>query len=229
MTQRILLVEDDPDLGAQLRRDLGKAGFEVTWVADGDQALSASLQGIDLVILDLMLPGAYGLDILKKYRLVSEVPVLIVTARDHTADKVRALGLGADDYVTKPFWPDELLARVKARLRRPELKKSDDKLVRAGSLEIREGERRVLLSGRAIELSRTELEVLFSLSRRAGRPVERARIAEEALSEDGDGDARSLDVHVSRLRKKLGAEGKRIATVWGIGYRLELDSKESGT
>ncbi len=228
MTQRILLIEDDPDLGAQLRRDLGKAGFEVTWVADGDEALSTSLEGMDLVILDLMLPGAYGLDILKKYRLTSEVPVLIVTARDHTADKVRALGLGADDYVTKPFWPEELLARVKARLRRPELKKSDEKVVRAGALEIKESERRVLLSGQAVELSRTELEVLFSLSRRAGRPVERARIAEEALSEDGDGDGRALDVHVSRLRKKLGAEGKRIATVWGIGYRLELDPKESG-
>jgi DNA-binding response OmpR family regulator len=228
VTQRILLIEDDPDLGAQLRRDLGKAGFEVTWVADGDEALSTSLEGMDLVILDLMLPGAYGLDILKKYRLTSEVPVLIVTARDHTADKVRALGLGADDYVTKPFWPEELLARVKARLRRPELKKSDEKVVRAGALEIKESERRVLLSGQAVELSRTELEVLFSLSRRAGRPVERARIAEEALSEDGDGDGRALDVHVSRLRKKLGAEGKRIATVWGIGYRLELDPKESG-
>ncbi len=228
MTQRILLIEDDPDLGAQLRRDLGKAGFEVTWVADGDEALSTSLEGMDLVILDLMLPGAYGLDILKKYRLTSEVPVLIVTARDHTADKVRALGLGADDYVTKPFWPEELLARVKARLRRPELKKSDEKVVRAGALEIKESERRVLLSGQAVELSRTELEVLFALSRRAGRPVERARIAEEALSEDGDGDGRALDVHVSRLRKKLGAEGKRIATVWGIGYRLELDPKESG-
>jgi DNA-binding response OmpR family regulator len=228
VTQRILLIEDDPDLGAQLRRDLGKAGFEVTWVADGDEALSTSLEGMDLVILDLMLPGAYGLDILKKYRLTSEVPVLIVTARDHTADKVRALGLGADDYVTKPFWPEELLARVKARLRRPELKKSDEKVVRAGALEIKESERRVLLSGQAVELSRTELEVLFSLSRRAGRPVERARIAEEALSEDGDGDGRALDVHVSRLRKKLGAEGKRIATVWGIGYCLELDPKESG-
>jgi DNA-binding response OmpR family regulator len=223
VTQRILLIEDDPDLGAQLRRDLGKAGFEVTWVADGDEALSTSLEGMDLVILDLMLPGAYGLDILKKYRLTSEVPVLIVTARDHTADKVRALGLGADDYVTKPFWPEELLARVKARLRRPELKKSDEKVVRAGALEIKESERRVLLSGQAVELSRSELEV-----RRAGRPVERARIAEEALSEDGDGDGRALDVHVSRLRKKLGAEGKRIATVWGIGYRLELDPKESG-
>lgn len=221
MTQRILLVEDDPDLGAQLRRDLGKAGFEVRWIADGDEARRAGVEGIDLVILDLMLPGTYGLDLLKLIRGQSEVPVLVVTARDHTADKVRALGLGADDYVTKPFWPEELLARVKARLRRPELKKDGGKSVRAGSLEVRESEHRALLDGEVVELSRTELAVLFALARRAGRPVERARIAEEAL--DGDGDARGLDVHVSRLRKKLGAEGKRITTVWGIGYRLETD------
>lgn len=224
MSQRILVIEDDPDLGAQLRRDLGKAGYEVRWIADGDEARREGVKDADLVILDLMLPGTYGLDLLKLFRAESEVPVLVVTARDHTADKVRALGLGADDYVTKPFWPDELLARVKARLRRPELKKGGtSKTVRAGGLEVREDERRVLSNGEALELSRTELEVLFSLARRAGRPVERALIAEEAFSGEVDGEARGLDVHISRLRKKLGADGKRIATVWGIGYRLELD------
>lgn len=224
MSQRILVVEDDPDLGAQLRRDLGKAGFEVRWLQDGDEARRESLEDVDLVILDLMLPGTYGLDLLKIFRGKSEVPVLVVTARDHTADKVRALGLGADDYVTKPFWPEELLARVKARLRRPDLKKDGGgKSVRAGALEIRESEHRVLLDGVAVELSRAELAIVFSLARRAGRPVERATIAEEALDAEGDGEARGLDVHVSRLRKKLGAEGKRIATVWGIGYRLESE------
>jgi len=224
VSQRILVIEDDPDLGAQLRRDLGKAGYEVRWIADGDEARREGVKDADLVILDLMLPGTYGLDLLKLFRAESEVPVLVVTARDHTADKVRALGLGADDYVTKPFWPDELLARVKARLRRPELKKGGtSKTVRAGGLEVREDERRVLSNGEALELSRTELEVLFSLARRAGRPVERALIAEEAFSGEVDGEARGLDVHISRLRKKLGADGKRIATVWGIGYRLELD------
>lgn len=225
MSQRILVIEDDPDLGAQLRRDLGKAGYEVRWIADGDEARRAGVGDADLVILDLMLPGTYGLDLLKLFRKDSEVPVLVVTARDHTADKVRALGLGADDYVTKPFWPDELLARVQARLRRPELKKGgSNKAVRAGSIEVREDERRVLSNGEPVELSRTELEVIFSLARRAGRPVERAVIAEEALSGEADGEARGLDVHISRLRKKLGPEGKRIATVWGIGYRLESDA-----
>lgn len=224
MTQRILVVEDDVDLGAQLVRDLHQAGFETTLVRDGEEALGTSVLGFDLVLLDLMLGSAYGLDVLKQIRKKSAVPVLILTARDHTADKVRALGLGADDYVTKPFWPEELLARIRARLRRPELKVegAGGASVRAGNLEILPAERRVRVGGAEVELTRAELEVLLSLARRMGRPVERRVIAEEALEDEHDGEARALDVHVSRLRKKLGAEGKRIATVWGIGYRLEV-------
>jgi DNA-binding response OmpR family regulator len=220
MGERLLVVEDDPELGAQLDRDLSRAGYVVVRIRDGEEALAAPLDGIALVLLDLMLPGAYGLDVLKAIRARSEVPVLVVTARDHTADKVRALGLGADDYLTKPFWPEELLARVKARLRRPELRREGARVVRAGTLEVREGERRVLVDGMPVELARAELEILFALCRRAGRPVERATIADEALAGD---DARGLDAHVSRLRKKLGVEGRRIATVWGIGYRLEAE------
>ena len=226
MAQRILVVEDDADLGAQLVRDLRRAGFEVTLVADGEEALRTSVAGLDLVLLDLMLGNAYGLDVLMRIRKESAVPVLILTARDHTADKVRALGLGADDYVTKPFWPDELLARIRARLRRPQLECAGQGggVVRAGSIEIMPAERRVRVAGSEVELTRAELEVLLALARRAGRPVERRTIAEEALGEDHDSEARALDVHVSRLRKKLGAEGKRVATVWGIGYRLETDA-----
>lgn len=224
MTQRILVVEDDADLGDQLVRDLRRAGFEVALVRDGEEALRTPVAGFDLVLLDLMLGTAYGLDVLKRIRKESAVPVLILTARDHTADKVRALGLGADDYVTKPFWPEELLARIRARLRRPELKEAGaaSAPVHAGALEIAPAERRVRVAGEEIELTRAELDVLLALARRAGRPVERRVIAEEALGEEHDSEARALDVHVSRLRKKLGAEGKRVATVWGIGYRLEL-------
>ena len=225
MAQRILVVEDDVDLGAQLVRDLRRAGFEPTLVRDGEEALRTSVVGVDLVLLDLMLGSAYGLDVLKRIRKESAVPVLILTARDHTADKVRALGLGADDYVTKPFWPEELLARIRARLRRPELKVAGEggAAVRAGEIEILPAERRVRAFGVDVELTRAEVGVLLALARRAGRPVERRVIAEEALEEEHDGEARALDVHVSRLRKKLGAEGKRIATVWGIGYRLDVD------
>jgi len=194
---------------------------------DGDEALRAPYEELDLVLLDLGLPGTYGLDVLKAIRKRSEVPVLILTARDHTSDKVRGLSLGADDYVTKPFWPDELVARIRARLRRPGMgrastaaQRDEESIVRAGSIEIDLEGPRVIVGAEEIELTRAELAILAMLARRAGRAVTRADLAEEAL--DGGGE-RTLDVHVSRLRKKLGDEGERIKTVWGIGYRLELE------
>lgn len=223
MSSRILVVEDDKNLGDQIVAHLKKDGFEVTWLRDGLAAMDADPTEYDLVVLDLMLPGAHGLDILKVYRELAQTPVLVLSARNETPTKVRALALGADDYVTKPFWPEELLARIRARLRRPDLREAGaEASVRAGTLEISASERRVRVGGVAVELTRAELDILLSLARRAGRPVERRVLAEEALEDEHDGEARALDVHVSRLRKKLGAEGKRVATVWGIGYRLEV-------
>src|SRR5436190_16522981 len=119
MAERILVVEDDEQLGAQIVERLRGEGFEPTWLRDGDEAARADPSRFVLIVLDLMLPGMYGLDVLKRVRKTSDVPVLILTARDHPADRVRGLELGADDYVTKPFWPEELVARVRARLRRP--------------------------------------------------------------------------------------------------------------
>ncbi|AKF05165.1 response regulator transcription factor [Sandaracinus amylolyticus] len=223
MSGRVLVVEDDPELGAEIVRQLDRAGFTPTWLKDGDDALAATPEEYDLVLLDLVLPNAYGLDILKRYRAVSEVPVILLTARDHTADKVRGLSLGADDYVTKPFWPDELLARIRARLRRPGMRREADAIVRAGAIEVDLDARRVRVDGEPVELTRAELDVLATLARRAGHAVSRGELVEEALDPGREGGERTLDVHVSRLRKKLGAEGKRIATVWGIGYRLEID------
>ena len=118
MAERILVVEDDAELGAQIVERLESAGFEVRWVRDGDEAARVDPAGLSLVVLDLMLPGMYGLDVLKRVRKKSDVPVLVLTARDHPADRVRGLELGADDYVTKPFSPRELLARIRAVLRR---------------------------------------------------------------------------------------------------------------
>jgi two-component system response regulator MtrA len=221
--ERILIVEDDEELGAELVRQLERADYSVTWVRDGDQALRAALDEVDLVLLDLVLPGAYGLDVLKSYRAKSAVPVVLLTARTHTADKVRGLSLGADDYVTKPFWPEELLARVRARLRRPALGEDSGAVVRAGGLEIDLGARLVRLDGSPVELTRVELELIEALARRAGRAVARSVLVEHTLDSARGGGERTLDVHVSRIRKKLGAEGRRIATVWGIGYRLETD------
>ena len=221
MGDRILVVEDDTELGPELVRQLEGAGFAVTWIQDGDQALRASLDGVALVLLDLVLPGTYGLDILKRYRATSQIPVVLLTARSHNADKVRGLSLGADDYVTKPFWPEELLARVRARLRRPAMGKPGGESVTIGGLEIDFAARTARVDGAPVELTRVEFDLLEALARRAGRAVARSALVEHTLDVARGGGERTLDVHISRLRKKLGTEGKRVATVWGVGYRLE--------
>src|SRR5690606_160124 len=225
MTDRILVVEDDAQLGAQIVERLEREGFEVTWEKDGDAAKRTDPRPFCLILLDLMLPGTYGLDVLKKVRASSDVPVLILTARDHPADRVRGLELGADDYVTKPFWPEELLARVRARIRRPVMARGERFVV--GALAIDLAARRVEVAGEPVALTRVELDLLAVLARRPGQAVTRRALAEEVLDPEREGGERTLDVHVSRLRKKLGPEGKRVATVWGIGYRLETGGAET--
>jgi two-component system response regulator MtrA len=216
VSERVLVVEDDAALGAQLVAQLERAGFKVRWLRDGDAAREVDLDGLRLVVLDLMLPGTYGLDLLRLFRARSDVPVLVLTARNETADKVRALELGADDYVTKPFWPEELVARVQARLRRPTMTRGD--LLRVGALELDLGAHLATHAGTPLDLTPTELQLLATLARRPGAAVTRRALAEAALDLGGE---RTLDVHVSRLRRKLPEGGPRIVTVWGIGYRLE--------
>jgi two-component system response regulator MtrA len=215
MADRILVVEDDEKLGAQIVEHLEEAGLEVKWVKDGDVARGVPLDGLALVVLDLMLPGTYGMDLLKLYRERSDVPVLILSARNETADKVRGLELGADDYLTKPFWPKELVARVKARLRRPMMTRGDTIVV--GPIRLDLGARIVEVDGVRIELTPAEHDILATLSRRPDMAVTRSDLAEAALDM---GSERTLDVHVSRLRKKLGEASKHLETVWGIGYRM---------
>jgi len=219
MPHRILLVEDDENLGRQIVEVLRAADFDPTWLKNGDDALLASPNDYQLLILDLMLPGAYGLDVLKSFRVESDVPVLILSARNDTEDKVRALRLGADDFVTKPFWPEELLARVHARLRRPVLQRQG--VIQSGELAIDVAGRRVLVGEHPVELTRVEFDLLAALAKRPGAAVPRSWLAEHVLDPEREGTERTLDVHISRLRKKLGESGKRVATVWGVGYRLE--------
>ena len=223
MPERVLVVEDDERLGRQVRDSLAEAGYEPVWLRDGSSVGTELAAGASLIVLDLMLPGEHGLDVLKRLRRDSDVPVLVLSARNETADKVRALKLGADDYVTKPFWPDELLARVAARLRRPVLQRGTT--VRVGELSVDLEQRRVTVGSETVDLTRVEFDLLAALARRPGAAVSRAWLAEHVLNPEREGGERTLDVHMSRLRKKLGTAAGAIATVWGVGYRLEVPGR----
>ena len=215
---KLLLVEDDDALGQQVSDNLAAAGYQVEWEQDGDQALERKPEDYALILLDLMLPGTYGLDILKHYRQSADVPVIILSARDETRDKVRGLELGADDYLTKPFWPEELLARVSARLRRPALQRGE--VWTLGDLRIDTKSRVVTIREDPVNLTPTEFELLSALVRRKGQAISRSALLDAALDPDRQGTERTLDVHMSRLRRKLGDLGERIETVWGVGYRF---------
>jgi two-component system response regulator MtrA len=220
MDRRILLIEDDRDLGAQVVQHLETIGFKTLWWTEGRLLSSADASSIRLAIIDLMLPGTYGLDVLKHLRTISDVPVLVLSARNDSSDKVRALELGADDYLTKPFWPEELIERVRARLRRPVLEREGT--LEVGPLRIDFQRRAVTIATQEInDLTRVEFDLLAALARRADAAVTRQWLVEHVLDPDRDGTVRTLDVHVSRLRKKLGSD-QLIETVWGIGYRLRL-------
>jgi len=218
VSDRILLVEDDAALGRQVADALSRAGFDPHWVRDGDEAADLDPDAYRIIVLDLMLPGTYGMDLLKRYRTKSEVPVLILSARDDTADKIRGLELGADDYVTKPFFPEELLARIQACLRRPNLVST--RQITAGPIRVDLERREATGSGGSLSLTPVEFDILALLARRKGSAVTRDALVEAALDPAHDGSRRALDVHISRLRSKLGPDASRLETVWGIGYRL---------
>ena len=217
----MLLIEDDEPLARQVVGHLRGIGLETEWLADGHDAMGHDFRGFALVVLDLMLPGAHGLDVLKRLRERTDTPVLVLSALKTLPDKVRALGLGADDYMTKPFWPEELVARVNARLRRPDLRRGG--VLRFASVVLDIDARRVEDDGRAVDLTRAEFDLLAALARRPGTAVSRRWLLENVLDPDREATERVLDNHVSRIRRKLGAAGSRIATVWGVGYRLDAD------
>jgi two-component system response regulator CpxR len=217
----VLLVDDDAELCSLLRRLLGMDGFHVKAVHDADSGVREALEGeYELVILDVMLPGGDGRKVLRRIRLTSQVPVIMLTARGDEADRIAGLERGADDYLPKPFNPRELVARMRAVLRR----KSGSALpevLRIGDLEIDCAERRVARNGDDVALTGAEFEVLLLLVRSAGKVLSREEIAEAALGRGMGFFDRSIDNHISNLRKKLGShvgEVERIQNVRGTGY-----------
>ncbi|NLV57293.1 MAG: response regulator transcription factor [Clostridiales bacterium] len=226
--QRILLVDDDPNISHLVRLYLEKEGFEVTQAARGDEALmSFRKRQPELVLLDVMLPGVDGLQVLKEIRKVGKVPVIMLTAKDETFDKVLGLELGADDYITKPFENKELVARVKAVLRRSAGECGDvsqDDTLTFPQLTVSLARYEVTYEGRDVEMPPKELEVLYYLASHPNMVFTREQLLERVWGFDFFGDSRTVDVHIKRLREKLpGCEqyGWEIHTVWRVGYKFE--------
>ncbi len=228
--QRILLVDDDPNISRLVRLYLEKEGFAVTEAARGDDALASFQQAVpDLVLLDVMLPGMDGLQVLKEIRKTSKAPVIMLTARDETFDKVLGLELGADDYITKPFETKELVARVKAVLRRAPAAESvqpaqKDDTLRFPQLTISLDRYEVTYEGHELDMPPKELEVLYYLASHPNMVFTREQLLERVWGFDFFGDSRTVDVHIKRLREKLPEcekYGWEIHTVWRVGYKFE--------
>src|SRR6195256_786004 len=223
---RVLVVDDEDHILELARLYLSREGYQIETVSDGAQALARFGQvKPDLVVLDIMLPNVDGLTICREIRKLSQVPIIMLTARDEVTDKVVGLELGADDYLTKPFHPQELVARAKALLRRARVEPDLPKLIRAGKLEI-DLERHEVRFGKAkVQLRPKEFDLLTLLARHPGRVFQRSELLDLVWGYDFPGYTRTVDVHVQQLREKLAAAGvtdPSIETVWGVGYRLEL-------
>ncbi len=221
----ILVVDDNPNIVDLVRMYLEGAGFATIAAADGPSAVELHrTAGPDLVILDLMLPGMDGLEVCRAIRRVADTPVLMLTARADDVDAIVGLELGADDYVTKPFNPRSLVARVKAILRRADGTVRSGRPVEAGSLRLDPRRREATVGGRPLELRAREFDLLAALARDAGAVLSREALLEDVWGTDFPGETRTVDVHVSELRKKIGPDGPAIESVRGVGYRLVADA-----
>jgi DNA-binding response OmpR family regulator len=225
-SEKVLVVDDEEHIVELARLYLSREGYQVESVSDGAQAVARfALVKPDLVVLDIMLPNVDGLTICREIRKQSQVPIIMLTARDEVTDKVVGLELGADDYLTKPFHPQELVARAKALLRRTRQEPDQLEVIRAGRLEIDLGRHEVRHGESLIHLRPKEFDLLALLARHPGRVYQRSELLDLVWGYDFPGYTRTVDVHVQQVREKLAAAGvsdPSIDTVWGVGYRLEL-------
>ena len=220
--QTVLVVEDESSIASFVALYLKNAGYRIQTAGNGREALErVAAEKPNLIVLDLMLPDVDGLEVCRRIRQTSDVPILMLTARDEDVDKIIGLEVGADDYLTKPFNPRELVARVKSILRRsvPERREAQTKQIKHGDLEIDVGRREVLVSGEEVQLAPKEFDLLWELLDHRGLVLTRDQLLERVWGYTFAGDTRTVDVHVRQLRRKLG-EASPIVTVWGVGYKV---------
>ena len=220
----ILVVDDEPRIVQLVRDYLERAGFEVSVVGDGPGALAAVAQRHpDLVVLDLGLPGLDGLDVMRRLRQTSAIPIIVLTARADESDTIVGLELGADDYLTKPFSPRELVARVRAVLRRTEAAAAPDAVIRIGDVELDLPRMRITVDGRRVELTPTEFQIFATLARQPGRIFTRAQLLDAVHGVAFESYERAIDAHVKNIRRKVEPDPRApryVQTVFGVGYRF---------
>ena len=224
MEQRKILMVDDEERMRKLVRDfLVKRGFQVLEAGDGEEAIDIFFadKKIDLVILDVMMPKMNGWEVLETIRKYSKVPVILLTAKSEERDELRGFELGVDEYITKPFSPKILVARVEALLRRTVGDQSD--ILEVGGIRINKAAHTVTVDGKNLDLSFKEFELLTYFVENQGIALSRETILNNVWNYNYFGDARTIDTHVKKLRSKMGAKGEYIKTVWGMGYKFEVD------
>jgi two-component system phosphate regulon response regulator PhoB len=222
--ERILLIEDEPDIAEVLQYNLEKEGFDVELAHRGDSGLEAlRRQAPDLILLDLMLPGIDGLELtrmLKREATTARIPIVMLTARGEEVDRIVGLELGADDYISKPFSPREVVLRVKAVLRRHQPEEANHDRLEVGGIQLDISGHQLRVRGKETPLTATEFRLLRLLMERGGRVQTRGQLLSDVWGYAEDIDSRTVDTHIRRLRRKLGSEADHIETVIGVGYRL---------
>ena len=223
---RVLIVDDDPNINQLIKLYLEKEGYETETAERGDDALNLFKKNPpQIVLLDLMLPGMDGWQVCREIRKISTIPIIMLTAKDETFDKVLGLELGADDYMTKPFDPKELIARIKAVMRRTQTAVAPERELAFPNLVINMSTYLVTYNGKDIEMPPKEIELLYFLASHPNKVFTRDQLLEQVWGFDYFGDSRTVDVHIKRIREKLpGSEeyGWQIKTVWSVGYKFEV-------
>ena len=221
---KILVVDDESRMRKLVRDFLVKQNFDVLEAGDGEEAVDIFFREKDiaLIILDVMMPKMDGWQVCREIRAYSKVPIIMLTAKSDERDELQGFDLGVDEYITKPFSPKILVARVEAILRRSNLLTNED-IISAGGIELNKSAHQVKIDGKDIELSFKEFELLAYFMENQGIALSREKILNNVWNYDYFGDARTIDTHVKKLRSKLGAKGEYIKTIWGMGYKFEVD------